>query len=207
MLGAAAWLVLASGFLVVREVRVTGLQRLDPTTVRRVADLPAGVPLARLDTAGATRRVAALPGVASVRVERRWPHAAQILVRERTPVLAVPAPAGYRLVDASGLAFQTVRDRPPGLPVVVLAAPGPHDAATKAAVAVVRALPAAVKRRVVRVEAASPAGFVLVLTHQRTVVWGGPERSADKAAALAALVTRKALRYDVSSPDLVTLQR
>jgi cell division protein FtsQ len=47
----------------------------------------------------------------------------------------------------------------------------------------------------------------MVLTRHRTVVWGGGDRSARKAAVLAVLLHRKARIYDVSAPDAPTTHR
>ncbi len=53
------------------------------------------------------------------------------------------------------------------------------------------------------VTATSPLSITLLLTDGRTVRWGSPERSADKARVLPALLSRPGMSYDVSDPDVV----
>jgi cell division protein FtsQ len=69
---------------------------------------------------------------------------------------------------------------------------------------VLRALPAALLSTVTLVEASSEDSVQLVLASGARVVWGSPDRSADKARILATLVRHKAHVYDVSSPSVVT---
>jgi cell division protein FtsQ len=56
------------------------------------------------------------------------------------------------------------------------------------------------------VSAASAETVTLTLADGRTVVWGGPERTGDKARILTALLRENAMTFDVSSPDVVTVK-
>jgi cell division protein FtsQ len=107
----------------------------------------------------------------------------------------------------------------PQLPAHVLPltidAPSAGDPTVRAAVAVVAALPAAVRKDVVAMTAPSIAGIRLQLRDGSTVIWGGPEDSARKARALAVLLQQSKAKagahkarahvYDVSTPGFVTL--
>ena len=206
LLGLAGWLALDTGLLGVQDVRVTGTERLDPAQVRAVAAIPAGTPLARLDTGSVADRLGRLPEVAAVDVVRDWPRSVTIRVRERVPAAVQARGTAYVLVDRSGVVFATVDHRPPGLPVVS----APVDAgppALRAALDVLEALPAAVRGSVRQVRAASAEEVVVQLSKGRTVRWGSPDRGARKAAVLAVLVTRKAHVYDVSAPDAPTTRK
>ena len=204
--GLAAWLLLGTGVLGVRAVEVTGTARLDAATVRAAAAVEPGTPLARLDTAAVARRVSALPVVRSVEVSRRWPRTVTIAVRERQPAAVQQRGPSYALVDRSGVAFDTVDRRPPGLPLVS----APVDAgppALRAALDVLDDLPPGVRDDVRQVRAASPDRVEIELTRGRTVRWGSAERGARKAAVLAVLLERRARVYDVSAPDAPTTRR
>ena len=206
LLGLAGWLALDTGLLGVQDVRVTGTERLDPAQVRAVAAIPAGTPLARLDTGSVADRLDRLPEVAAVDVVRDWPRSVTIRVRERVPAAVQARGTAYVLVDRSGVVFASVDHRPPGLPVVS----APVDAgppALRAALDVLEALPAAVRGSVRQVRAASAEEVVVQLSKGRTVRWGSPDRGARKAAVLAVLVTRKAHVYDVSAPDAPTTRK
>ena len=64
--GAAGWLVLGSSVLGARTVEVVGESRLSADEVVARAEVPAGTPLARLDTGAIADRVAGLAPVLRV---------------------------------------------------------------------------------------------------------------------------------------------
>jgi cell division protein FtsQ len=178
--------------------------------LRDAAAVPLGGPLVSVDTAGIADRLRAVPAVASVDVERDWPNAVAVHVVQRTPVAAVQTAGGPALVDATGAVFPG--PAVPGLPGLAVASPGPADPATAAAVAVLAALPDALRGQVLTATSAvAPGGglpqVVLGLTDSREVHWGSAERSTDKAAVLVPLLSQPGRIYDVTSPDLPTIKR
>jgi cell division protein FtsQ len=206
LLGVAGWLLLGTSVLGVRHVQVTGTQRLDPTLVRSEAGIAAGTPLARLDTGSVATRLARLPAVRHVDVERHWPQTVTIRVQEREAAAVQAQGPSYLLVDRTGVAFAAVDRRPAGLPLVS----APVDAgapALRAALDVLDQLSEPVREQVRQVRAASPEDVEVRLTRGRTVVWGSTERGQRKAAVLAVLITRKAHVYDVSAPDAPTTRK
>lgn len=208
---AGAWWALGRFGPAVSEVRVTGNRAVSTADVRAAADVTVGVPLAAVDTAGVQARVAGIPGVATVEVGRSWPDALTVAVTERTPVAVADAPGGRRLVDATGLAYRTLPPAPPRLPLLALPRVAPDDPATRAAVAVLAALPGPIREQVESV-ATGPGGTTLELnlTGGRRVLWGRWSQTADtpeKAAILGPLLSREGGVYDVSSPALPTVRR
>jgi cell division protein FtsQ len=163
-----------------------------------------------VDTAAVADRLRALPAVASAEVERDWPHAVAVHAVQRTPVAAVQTAGGPALVDDTGAVFPG--PAVPGLPGLTVASAGPADPATRAAVAVLSALPDAVRGQVLTASSsAAPGGgppqVVLGLTDSREVHWGSAERTTDKAAVLVPLLSQPGRIYDVTSPDLPTINR
>lgn len=202
---ALAWVVLASSWLAVDRVEVTGTGRLQPAQVVEAAAVAAGTPLARVDTGDVEDRVAALPPVAEVAVRRTWPGTLTVEVVERTPAAAVDGPGGVVLVDATGVLFGGEPALPAGLPRLEVADPGPEDPATRAALDVHAALPEELRGQVVQVQAPSPSGVVLVLADGRQVVWGRPGGTSTKAAAVLALLDRPGTVFDVSGEGVVVV--
>ncbi|MFD0888945.1 cell division protein FtsQ/DivIB, partial [Streptosporangium algeriense] len=92
------------------------------------------------------------------------------------------------------------------LPLLRVDRPQTGDAATMAALSVIGALPRSLALRVAEVLAPSPETVSLRLKDGREVVWGGPDRPADKAGILLTLLKHPADSYDVSSPDVVTVK-
>jgi len=204
--GAAGWVMLESTLLSVRSVEVTGTSRVTPAEVLAAADVSPATPLARVDTDAVARRVRSLVAVRTVSVSRQWPRSVQIIVQERVPAGVQRRGPSYLLVDATGVAFDTVRKRPKGLPLVT-APVAEGEPAFRAAIAVLTSVPAPVRRQLLEVRAASPEQVMLRLTRGRTVVWGSPERGDRKAAVLTALMSRRASVYDVSAPEAPTTRR
>jgi cell division protein FtsQ len=194
-----------TSLLGVRQVEVAGARSVTPDEVRAAAAIRQGSPMLRLDLPGIRDRVAALPRVAAVQVDRSWPGTVWLRVDERTPVGVIRAPDGTHLVDRTGRDYATVPDPPPGVPVMELARAAPDDRLTMAMVGVLAAVPDQLRPEVLSVTAGSPGSVRLRLSKGREVLWGGVESSARKAAVLPALLSREGSVYDVSSPELPTV--
>lgn len=196
----AVWAVGFSSLLTVREVRVLGAVSVSADQVRTAAEVPSGVPLARVDTAAIAERIEAIPRVASVEIRRGWPDVLVLVVTERTPLAVIREGTALTYLDASAARFGTVSVAPRGMPLVV--ASGAN--ATTTALQVVAALPASLRSSVTTVTARSRDDVVLALADGVTVRWGSADRSERKAAVLAGLLHVGAATYDVSAPDLPT---
>ncbi|WP_433325004.1 cell division protein FtsQ/DivIB [Spirillospora sp. CA-294931] len=210
VLGATTWVLLGSRLLVVRQVEVTGTQLAPRDRIVAAAGIRLGLPMVRLGTGSVRDRVEKLREVESAKVERRWPATVRIVVRERVPLVAVERAGRFYQLDRFGVAATDTPARPPRLPVLTAAAPGPSDPATLAALKVVGALPDRLGRRVTGVEAAGPEAVTLRLSGELTVVWGAPERADEKIRLVDALrksAAGRAVRtIDVSSPDVAMTQ-
>lgn len=196
--GAALWLVALSPVFALRTVEVTGAKVLTADRVRAAAQAPVGRPLSRVDTAAITQRVAALPAVERVEVDRRWPHDLVISVVERRAVVQVSRSGGFAWVDASGIAFNEVGQPTSGLVQASLAkqdARSLRDVATVAA-----ALSPTLRPQVSSIVVAGPDAIQLKLSGNRTVVWGSADQSPVKSQVTTAMLKVKASVYDVSSP-------
>jgi cell division protein FtsQ len=201
--GLAAWAVSWSTLLDVRTVEVVGTHRVTIEEVKAAAAVPLGRPLARLDTVAVGRRVEQISWVADVSVIRRWPHTVRIVVEERQPAVAVPAPGGggFLLVDRTGFVVATLAEQPAGVPLIVgMDATTLGEAGVDAVVETLAAVPAKVRAKVTEVAAPSPNSVTLTLRDGVQIYWGSAQDGTHKAAVLTALMRRKARLYDVSSP-------
>ncbi len=189
----------------VRSVQVSGVRVLQKKQVVEAAGVAVGTPMLRVDEEAIRGRVSRMPRVDSVRVGLVWPSTVRVQVTERVPVAVDVVPGGFRLVDDDGVAFATVRERPPELPEIRVADVAPSDRATRAALTVLTALPDSVVRRVKAVVAEKPDDVRLLLTRGRTVEWGSTRLTDRKASILPVLLTREGDVYDVTSPALPTV--
>jgi cell division protein FtsQ len=213
-LGLLAWLVWGSPVFAVSTVQVDGAGSLTAEEVVEVAGITQGTPLLRVDVDAAEARVARLPQVASVEVTRGWPRSVVVTVVERAPVAVVDQAGTRSLVDADGVLFDTVTGAPPaGVVPLDVAAPGPDDRATRAALAALVALPREVRADVAAASATTAEDVTLTLTDGTTVLWGSAEHAGDKADVLVALLGQlesgalePAGTIDVSAPSAVVLR-
>jgi cell division protein FtsQ len=188
-----------------RNVVITGVGAVSQEEVIAAAAVKQGTPLLQVNTDEVAERVATIRRIATARVQREYPSTLRITVVERVPVVVKDFPDGPHLFDRDGVDFAT-GPPPPNLPYLEVDNPGPNDAPTKAALAVMTALRPEVAGQVARVSAPSVASITLTLGDGREVVWGTTDRTEEKAQKLAALLTQPGHTYDVSSPDLPTVK-
>ena len=210
IVAAAVWVLFGSPLLVVRSVTVSGTHLVSRSEVVAAAGVRTGTPLIRVNTARAAARIVAIPQVRSVQVTRSWPNRLVIVVRERTPVLVLPAyGGGYDVADAHGVVLQRVARRPAGLPLYPTVAPegalrGNPD--LTAATAVLAELPARLRHSVISLTAPHPDQVTLRLAGGVTVLWGDTSRAGIKARELAVLMRSHSRYYDVSALGSVTVR-
>lgn len=188
-----------------RSIEITGIAAVTAPEVLDAANVQPGTPLLQINTDQVADRVANIRRVASVRVQRQYPSTLRITIAERVPVAVKDFPDGPHLYDRDGVDFAT-GPPPPSLPHLDVAAPGPTDSATTAALDVLTALRPEVVALVGQIAAPSVASITLTLVDGRVVVWGTADRTQEKADTLAALLTQPGQVYDVSSPDLSTVK-
>jgi cell division protein FtsQ len=205
--GALTWVMYGTSVLAVRQVKVVGVQLLDPVQVELAADVPPDEPLARVDLDAVRARVRAIPAVDRVTVKRGWPSTLVVEVVERTAVAAVPtAPGKLALIDATGTPYREVSRLPDGLPLIRTAKPGPADLNTRSALKVLGALSPELREQLVSISVAAPAQIHLELTNDRTVVWGDDTENATKSQVATALLKKASKEIDVSAPLVVTIR-
>jgi len=196
----ASWLVGFSSVLGVRTVTVSGEHRLSSAQIAAAARIPHGTPLARLDTAAVRARIAALPAIRTVTVSTSYPSTVRIRVSERVAVGYRPDADGAVLVDAGNVQFATVARTPRGLPELAVTG---DEARSAAAATVAAALPAGFVGAVSRIAVPTLQTITLTLTDGRTVLWGGTDRSGEKAKLVPVLVHQPGSYFDVSDPSSV----
>lgn len=212
LVGTGIWLVWFSKVLLVEHVDVQGATTMKTSDIRAQADVPLGVPLARLDAQAIETRVARLERVDTVGVSRAWPHTVRVRIVERHPIAWVRADGLIRQVDRYGVDFRTLDREPDNLIEIRIFTmePRTRQQAMESMARVVDFLRAGgqdVFREVRFVSASSQDSIHLELSGRRTVVWGSAERDAKKLTVLRALLRIHASRYDVSAPELPTTKK
>jgi len=206
IVGAGAVVVFATPLLGVDRIRVVGAQLVTPDDVVSAAGVRLGTPLARVDLDAVNRRVGRLLPVREVAASRSWPTTLVVRVTERTGVAAVERPTGFGIVDAAGVVFTAQAARPADLPLLRLAAPGPDDPATQAALTVLAALTGELRAKLVELRADAPTRVRLVLAGGREVVWGDATENGFKAEVATRLLATSGKVIDVSAPNVPTVR-
>jgi cell division protein FtsQ len=208
--GFAAWALLGSQLLAVRSVVVSGTRLVPASEVLSIAGVEQGTPLIRVNTGQVAARVDTIRQVRSAQVTRSWPDRVVIVVQERTPAVAVPAPGGgFDLVDGTGVIVLWAAARPADLPLYPATAPVTllsGDPDLGAAVAVLGELPARLRRSVESVTAPSPDQVTLQLAGGITIVWGGTGQASAKSEELTVLMRTHSHYYDVSAQGTVVIK-
>ncbi len=208
ILAGAAWALLGSSLLVVKHEDVSGNKLVSSPEVVAAAGIRPGTPLASVNTAAAARRIEQIAQVLTATVSRSWPSTVVIVVRERTPALAVASGGRFALIDGFGVTVRWSRYRPASMPL--LRRPPAQlrgNAGIRAAVAVIGRLPSRLHKLVLSVSAPSPYAVTLALRGGITVAWGSAGQGTLKAEELSVLLRTSARYLDVSDPHMAVTQR
>lgn len=193
-----------SPLLGVGEVKVEGNPTLSDDKVLKTAGIRPGTSMLRVDAGEVQERLVEMPKVADAEVMLDWPSTVRVEITESTPAVYFRARGGARLVDSHGVAFETVRRAPDGVPE--LRVPELGGPAASAALGVLNALPGQVRGELTAVLAEKPGSVRLRLTGDRVVEWGATDEMRRKARILPPLLTRPGKIYDVTTPELPTVR-
>ncbi|WP_369974508.1 cell division protein FtsQ/DivIB [Nocardiopsis sp. FIRDI 009] len=204
------WVLLGSRLLVVRDVAVTGLDRVSAEEVVAAVDVPTGTPLIRVDLEGGAERAESIELVESATLTRGWPATLRVEVVERQPLLAVRAGDEYRLVDGDGVRIEDSATRPGTHPVVRVTGEVEGNEAVRAAADIVERAPDSLLAQIQLIDATETDEITLDLGDGSLVEWGDPSDTADKSAVLRVLMSehppQEGRVYDVSVPDLAIVR-
>jgi cell division protein FtsQ len=107
------------GGLRVADILVEGRKRLPAAALAAALGVGRGDAILGLDLAAARNRIAALPSVKSVTIERRLPDRLYVLIAEREPIAVWQYQGHYTLVDREGAPVGDDVADFPDLPLVV----------------------------------------------------------------------------------------
>ncbi|MET9711351.1 cell division protein FtsQ/DivIB [Nocardiopsis alba] len=207
---AVVWVLLGSRLLVVRDVAVTGTERVTAQEVETAVAVDTGTPLIRVDLDGGRERVEGLDLVESATVTRGWPATLRVEVVERRPLLAVRVGEEYRLVDRDGVRIEDSPTRPGNQPLVRVSGELEDNAAVRAAADIVEEAPDSLLARIQLIDARDTDEIMIELGDGSVVEWGDSEATADKSDILRVLMrehpSREGRVYDVGTPDLAIVR-
>jgi len=198
VLGTGAWyLAWRTDLLAIKQVEVLGVEGKLRQAVGESANVPMGLPLVELQTAALESRIESIEWVRDATVRPSWPRAVLITVEQRQ-ALGQDWETGLA-IDVDGTLFTPADGPPRGLPVVRAS-----DIGRTEALRALEQVPADLVSRITMVSAVTRDDIRFTLQTGAVVRWGSAEQGALKAEVLTALLKRRALVYDVSSPLMPT---
>ncbi|WP_245822649.1 cell division protein FtsQ/DivIB [Brachybacterium avium] len=192
--------------LQVDEVTVDGTGYLDEAEIRAVAAPPAEGSVLLLPTGEIAAEVGAMPGVASVEVERIWPDGARVSITETAPIAVLT-----RLDGTSVVVGEDGQELPAAagegetlVPLAVSSGSADPDGAAAAMSEVLAEMPTTLRGAVREVSASTRSDVTFELALEgggtKTVVWGDAHDAELKAEVVQALLGQPGSVIDVSSP-------
>lgn len=205
--GGAYW-VWTSPFFKISNVEVTGNERIPVTTIVERTDV-LGDSMFNADLAAAQKELYALPLVASVKVERKWPHTLKVTIEERQ-AWGTWEQSGVRYtIDRDGVVLGT-NPAPAGSPVIKSSELGSRQQgdhvdyqAVDAAAEIYEKLPRQLGTTVAEVAFLAGKGVQVTTTNNQTALLGDSSSIAYKLAVWAALSQQAQLqRINYTTIDL-----
>jgi cell division protein FtsQ len=202
----AGYLLTRSPLLDVDEVRVFGAERSGADAVAQAAGIAIGSPMTDAPVSQAHDRVAALPWIETVEVERRWPGRIEIHVTERAPAAALLGKDGaLHLMDGTGRILAPFDGEVSEVPIVMTGAaavaPGAKQPGVAAPLAVGRLLTPDLQAWVEALVPAPDGTVDLSLRQGIRVELGSQAHLSDKLVDLATVLTRVDLA-DIETIDV-----
>lgn len=204
------WVLLGSRLLVVRDVAVTGLDRVSQEEVVAAVAVDTGTPLIRVDLDHGRDRAESLDLVESAKVTRSWPATLKVEVVERRPLLAIRVGEEYRLVDGDGVRIEDSPTRPGTHPLVRVTGEIEGNEAVRAAADIVEEAPDSLIAQIQLIDATDTGQITVELGDGSLVEWGDAHNTADKSDVLRVLMREhppeEGRVYDVGTPDLAIVR-
>lgn len=200
----AVSLAVFSPLLALRQIEITGTERIPPEELHAVLDEQLGTPLALVDLDAVERELARFPLIRNYVTEVVPPDTLVVRLQERQPIALVQGDGAFELVDPAGVVVQSTPERPPGVPLLTLEGADTDSDAFDWMIEVLLALPPEVLAQVDSISAPSRDSVTLDLAaSEQRVLWGSAADSDRKAAVLARLIPLHAGsgagEYDVSA--------
>jgi cell division protein FtsQ len=214
LLPAGYWALEQSSVFAASQVMVIGATpRVDGLVRAAVARDVAGKSLLQVDAQTLTARLEALPDVRAASVDRAFPHTVAVTVVQERPTAFVRSGKARYVVSADGRVLRTVPRAPAHLPRLLLpVGPVPpagrtiDSAQMRAALRVLRAVPAGFERSIARIKGvvSEPGGVVAVFGHGLQVRLGDSGSLDLKLRVAARLLSKmgSSIRHSVAYVDV-----
>jgi cell division protein FtsQ len=191
--------------LAVETIEIRGLDRIPEKSIRKVLEKQLGKPLPLVNSDEIAADLEKFALIESFSAISQPPHALQVRIRERQPIVIVYSGGQPYLYDPAGvqLGRAKVSDK---YPILTIAGSAKNSAEFKAAIDVLLALPATLLPKLSSIDAKSKDNVSMQLRGYagQRIIWGDGSQSVLKSKVLAALIKNQKrtdrVTFDVSSP-------
>jgi cell division protein FtsQ len=115
LMGLLFWVATQTSFLNVKNIDISGNQKLDSDYLRSLAGIEPDTRLYRVNVEAVEQSILSDPYVAAVSISRRFPDTVAIAITERQPQGIIFQNGSYYLVDKEGYVLESVDKKPEGL--------------------------------------------------------------------------------------------
>jgi cell division protein FtsQ len=199
-----------SPLLALSIVVVEGAERVQASQVEDALAPLYGEPLAKVSPEMIASALEPLTLIQAFTTRIEPPNTLVVSIVEREPLGVVPGANGFVVVDAAGVALWGVVERPLDLPRIG-ANPDRNPASFQAATRVLSALPTDLVAQIDTISATTLDDVRFSMRgSEHQVVWGGADRSREKArvlqASLVAAGSGEPKVIDVTTPESVVIR-
>lgn len=184
---------------------VQGANNVDTREIEVASGIQKGENLLRIDTAAAAQRIAAVPWVKKVTVERALPGTVRVDLEEHQPVGVLKIDGEPTLIDKEGVAF--LRGVVPKGIVPFEDIENGDQQAMKGATQAVISLDSADRKKLDKVTASDAESITLYFNDDKRIFWGSADRASEKAEATRIVRQREEARWNVSNPAMPTTRK
>jgi cell division protein FtsQ len=191
--------------LAVETIEIKGLDRIPEKSIRKVLEKQLGKPLPLVNSDEIANDLEKFALIESFSAISQPPHALQVRIRERQPIVIVYSGGQPYVYDPAGVQLGRAKASDK-YPVLTIAGSAKNSAEFKAAIDVLLALPANLLPKLSSIDAKSKDNVSMQLRGYagQRIIWGDGSQSALKSKVLAALIKNQKrtdrVTFDVSSP-------
>lgn len=195
-----------SPLLAIKEIQVSGTNRIDPNLVQQALKDHIGTPLPLLSEEEVAKSLSGFELIESFSALAAPPNLLQVRIVERLPICIVSVSGKRYLYDPAGVQLEIAKESDL-LPEIVINENPRGSERFRNAIAVLLALPVKLLDEVELIEASSKDNVRLTLRNagSQRIIWGDSSQSILKSKVLEALMKnhRKSasVTFDVSSPN------
>ncbi|MEW6662252.1 MAG: cell division protein FtsQ/DivIB [Bacillota bacterium] len=189
-----------SGFFALTHIEVLGAEQLEPSEVRKLAALPLGSNLWRIDEIQVIKNVKAHPKIGWVQVARQLPGTLIISIQERKAACFIPTDRGFVELDSTGVALR-ILDQVSGnrLPLITGSTVKQHPLPGERVVAanlelglkMLSSMPQILRQSTAELDVSNKESISLYTTEGTRVIMGAPQLLQEKYQALVDVLSLK----------------